>query len=106
MTPSGCIYTVNPAMKSRFSSFRNPPFAGRVFLVAAVSAIPRFLTGGIVSLLLGGFLICFLTGALIFALAEAAMEAWPNQPYTICSTSRAHDRPTPTSQALRARLGG
>lgn len=81
MTRPRCDCEANPAIKCRFSRFRNPPIAWRVFLVAVVLAMPGFLAGGMVGLVLGQFLVCSLAGALIFALVGAAMEAWPIQPH-------------------------
>jgi hypothetical protein len=77
MTQTKCICEANPAMKCRFSRFRNPPFRWRVFLVAAVLAVPGALAGGMVSLFLGEFLVCSLAGALLSAIGGAVMEAGP-----------------------------
>lgn len=88
MTRPRCACEANPAIKCRFSSFRNPPLKWRVFLVAAVFAMPGFLAGGMASLFLGEFFISSFAGALTFALVGAVMEAWPLSPPTSRSTSR------------------
>jgi hypothetical protein len=49
----------------RGCDFRNPPFKSRVLVVAIVVAAPGTLAGGILSLVLGEFVICSIVGALV-----------------------------------------
>lgn len=64
-------------LMNRFSRFKNPSFQWRIILIAFMLAMPGALSGAMLSLYLGEFLICSMVGGLVGAIGGALIEAWP-----------------------------
>ena len=59
------------------STFRNPSQTWRMGLVAGALAMPGFVGGAMLSLLVGRFALCAIVGTALGALLGAAIEGWP-----------------------------